>query len=350
MQACSYATPIPSATDPAARRSMRRTSRAAACRSRTSRRPPSSSRPASPRRPGATRGWCSRRTGPSRATPTPQQHHPRAGYRWAADVAVYIDPAWQGRGAGRRLYEALLDLLRRQGMRSACAGIALPNEASIGLHRALGFEHVGTYPDIGWKAGAWRDVSWWQLQLAPDAPRRRPAAGSARAAARCERRRRPLRRHRPRDAGRAGARRRCRRDGRRSRLGGRRRPPRGRRPRAVRAELVGRRRRRLSRGPRRDRGRAGLRGRHVRHVGDDRARRSATAAPLTSGAHVRRRPRRGRRLAGSGWRPPGRCPSCIGCSSTSPPRAGRGSASPTSPTSSRAGSPDSSWRRTRATR
>lgn len=97
------------------------------------------------------------------------QHHPRSGYRWAADVAVYVDPAWQGRGAGRRLYETLLGLLRRQGLRSACAGITLPNDASIGLHRALGFAHVGTYRDIGWKAGAWRDVSWWQLQLAPSA-------------------------------------------------------------------------------------------------------------------------------------------------------------------------------------
>lgn len=94
------------------------------------------------------------------------QHRDRAGYRWAVDVAVYVDPAFHGRGAGRKLYEALLDLVRRQRFRSACAGIALPNEASIGLHRALGFEEVGTYRDIGWKAGAWRDVSWWQLQLA----------------------------------------------------------------------------------------------------------------------------------------------------------------------------------------
>jgi L-amino acid N-acyltransferase YncA len=102
------------------------------------------------------------------------QHHERAGYRWAADVAVYVDSARQGRGSGRRLSEALLELLRRQRLRSACAGIALPNEASIGLHGALGFEHVGTYRDIGWKAGAWRDVSWWQLQLQPDAPRDGP--------------------------------------------------------------------------------------------------------------------------------------------------------------------------------
>ncbi len=98
------------------------------------------------------------------------QHRDRAAYRWAVDVAVYVDAACHGRGAGRALYDALLGLLRRQGFRSACAGIALPNDASIALHRALGFEHVGTYRDIGWKAGAWRDVAWWQLQLAPGAP------------------------------------------------------------------------------------------------------------------------------------------------------------------------------------
>jgi phosphinothricin acetyltransferase len=102
------------------------------------------------------------------------RHRERAAYRWAADVGVYVDASWQGRGAGRALYEALLELLRRQGFRSACAGIALPNDASVGLHRALGFEHVGTYRDIGWKAGAWRDVAWWQLQLAPDARRDEP--------------------------------------------------------------------------------------------------------------------------------------------------------------------------------
>ena len=96
------------------------------------------------------------------------QHRPRAAYRWAADVAIYVDPARHRSGAGRALYEALLDLLRRQGLRSAAAGITLPNDASIGLHRALGFEHVGTYRAIGWKAGAWRDVSWWQLALAED--------------------------------------------------------------------------------------------------------------------------------------------------------------------------------------
>jgi L-amino acid N-acyltransferase YncA len=94
-------------------------------------------------------------------------HRTRAAYRWAADVAIYVDPRHQRRGAGRRLYEALFELMARQGLHIACAGITLPNDASIALHRALGFEHVGTYRDIGWKAGAWRDVSWWQLRLGP---------------------------------------------------------------------------------------------------------------------------------------------------------------------------------------
>ncbi|MDQ3722360.1 MAG: N-acetyltransferase family protein, partial [Actinomycetota bacterium] len=96
------------------------------------------------------------------------QHRARAAYRWAVDVGIYVDHARHRGGAGRALYEALFELLRRQRLHIACAGVTLPNDASVGLHRALGFEHVGTYRSIGWKAGAWRDVSWWQLQLAPD--------------------------------------------------------------------------------------------------------------------------------------------------------------------------------------
>ena len=93
-------------------------------------------------------------------------HRARAAYRWAADVGIYVDPAHRRCGTGRRLYEALFELMRNQGLLVAVAGITVPNDASIGLHRAVGFEPVGTYRAIGWKAGAWRDVSWWQKQLA----------------------------------------------------------------------------------------------------------------------------------------------------------------------------------------
>ncbi len=101
------------------------------------------------------------------------EHRERAAYRWASDVTVYLAPAFYRRGIGRSLYLALFDLLVRQGIYVACAGITLPNEASVGLHESLGFTPVGVYRRIGWKFGAWHDVGWWQLQLrepGPDGP------------------------------------------------------------------------------------------------------------------------------------------------------------------------------------
>jgi phosphinothricin acetyltransferase len=61
----------------------------------------------------------------------------------------------------------LLALLRGQGFKSAFAGIALPNGASVALHESMGFAPIGLYRDVGYKLGAWRDVGWWQLILNP---------------------------------------------------------------------------------------------------------------------------------------------------------------------------------------
>jgi phosphinothricin acetyltransferase len=97
------------------------------------------------------------------------EHRSRAAYRWAVDVSVYVDEASRGQGVGKRLYEELFERLRAQRFRVACAGITLPNEVSVALHEGLGFFPVGVYRRIGWKAGEWRDVGWWQLDLAPDA-------------------------------------------------------------------------------------------------------------------------------------------------------------------------------------
>ncbi len=94
-------------------------------------------------------------------------HNARAAYRWAADVAVYIDAAHHRQGVGRALYSELFAQLRESGLWTLCAGITLPNAASTILHSAMGFAPVGTYQRIGWKAGAWHDVQWWQLDLRP---------------------------------------------------------------------------------------------------------------------------------------------------------------------------------------
>ncbi|MGN6587868.1 MAG: GNAT family N-acetyltransferase [Solirubrobacterales bacterium] len=91
----------------------------------------------------------------------------RPAYRWSTSVSVYVAEDARAQGVGRSLYVALFERLRERGFRMACAGITLPNAASVGLHESLGFELVGVNREIGWKQGAWRDVGWFQMELAP---------------------------------------------------------------------------------------------------------------------------------------------------------------------------------------
>ena len=93
------------------------------------------------------------------------KHRVRAAYRWSVDTAVYIDAAHHRRGIGRGLYASLFAILAQQRYVNACAGITLPNPASVGLHEAAGFQPVGIYRQVGHKLGAWHDVGWWELAL-----------------------------------------------------------------------------------------------------------------------------------------------------------------------------------------
>ena len=92
-------------------------------------------------------------------------HRDRAAYRWSAECTVYIADGHRGRGVGKRLYTVLFELLARQNLRTVCAGITLPNPASVALHESCGFALVGIYRRIGYKFGRWHDVGWWQLDL-----------------------------------------------------------------------------------------------------------------------------------------------------------------------------------------
>lgn len=89
----------------------------------------------------------------------------RPAYRWSCEVSIYLELGRRRTGAGRLLYTELLDRLTARGFRTAVAAMAVPNDASVGLHRALGFELVGTYRRIGWKLGAWHDVACAQRFL-----------------------------------------------------------------------------------------------------------------------------------------------------------------------------------------
>jgi len=92
----------------------------------------------------------------------------RAAYRWACEVSVYLEQGRRRTGGGRALYEALLARLARRGYRTALAGMTLPNEASVGMHRAMGFQPAATFRKVGYKLGAWHDVAWVQLMIGSD--------------------------------------------------------------------------------------------------------------------------------------------------------------------------------------
>ncbi|MEU4744067.1 N-acetyltransferase family protein [Actinosynnema sp. NPDC023658] len=89
----------------------------------------------------------------------------REAYRWSCEVSVYLELGRRRSGGGRALYDALFARLAKRGYRTVAAGMTLPNDASEGLHRAMGFTPVGTYRRIGWKNNAWHDVRWVQLTI-----------------------------------------------------------------------------------------------------------------------------------------------------------------------------------------
>jgi len=90
----------------------------------------------------------------------------RAAYRWTVEDSVYVAPAAAGRGVGRLLLSTLLDELADGGARQVVATISdTGDDASVALHRALGFEDVGRLRAVGHKQDRWVDVVLMQRSL-----------------------------------------------------------------------------------------------------------------------------------------------------------------------------------------
>ena len=92
-------------------------------------------------------------------------YRPRPAYALTRETSVYLAADTRGQGLGRRLYDALLPRLRDDGVHTAVALIALPNDASLALHRACGFTEVGVLRGVGRKFDRWIDTAWLQLML-----------------------------------------------------------------------------------------------------------------------------------------------------------------------------------------
>jgi phosphinothricin acetyltransferase len=93
-------------------------------------------------------------------------YRPRSAYRFSVEDSVYVAPGAAGRGVGRALLGRLIDICTGLGKRQMIAVIGdSGNAASIGLHRACGFELTGTFKSIGFKHGRWVDSVLMQRAL-----------------------------------------------------------------------------------------------------------------------------------------------------------------------------------------
>lgn len=87
------------------------------------------------------------------------RYNERAAYDTTVMSSIYLAPQACGQGAGRRLYAALFEALAGEDIHRVFGGITLPNEASVRLHSAFGFEPVGIYREVGRKFGQYWDVA-----------------------------------------------------------------------------------------------------------------------------------------------------------------------------------------------
>jgi L-amino acid N-acyltransferase YncA len=86
-------------------------------------------------------------------------------YRYTVEVSVYVEASFRGRGISKILLAALIKRATEMNMHAVIAGISADNEASLNLHRSLGFEEVAHFKEVGYKFGRWLDLKFLELLL-----------------------------------------------------------------------------------------------------------------------------------------------------------------------------------------
>lgn len=95
------------------------------------------------------------------------KHRDRTAYQWSPESTIYLSEAYHGKGIARVLYEAVFAILKMQGFINVYAGVLASNLKSNAFHKAMGFEEIGLYRNIGYKLGEWHSNYWYQLHILP---------------------------------------------------------------------------------------------------------------------------------------------------------------------------------------
>lgn len=91
---------------------------------------------------------------------------PHDAYKWNVESTIVLAPgAPRRKGIATALYAKFMETLKKQGFEFVYAVVVDSNEASIGLHNALGFKEAGHFYDVGYKFGKWRGIIWFMKQI-----------------------------------------------------------------------------------------------------------------------------------------------------------------------------------------
>lgn len=86
-------------------------------------------------------------------------------YKYTVEHSVYVHKNHRGHGLGAHIMQALMAAAKEQDLHAMVGAIDANNAGSIALHERLGFKHVGTLPQVGFKFGRWLDLAFYQLLL-----------------------------------------------------------------------------------------------------------------------------------------------------------------------------------------
>jgi phosphinothricin acetyltransferase len=93
------------------------------------------------------------------------EFHERCAYQTSVATTIYLRPEIRQQGLGSQLYSELFKRLKKEDLNRAFAGITLPNEGSVAIHKKFGFTEIGTFSQAGQKYGEYWDVLWMEKAL-----------------------------------------------------------------------------------------------------------------------------------------------------------------------------------------
>ncbi|MDL2276066.1 N-acetyltransferase family protein [Breznakia sp. OttesenSCG-928-G09] len=93
------------------------------------------------------------------------RYQARDAYQWNAELSIYLDEVATSKGLGKKFYQAIIEILKLQEVKTVYGIVTLPNKKSESLHTSLGFKQIGKYHNAGYKDKKWHDVAIFEKSI-----------------------------------------------------------------------------------------------------------------------------------------------------------------------------------------